>query len=101
MITFSHTLIAGNRLRSCGTCTIDRDSRSRIDILRDDFAPKAHRSLAWPQQTADRLEHSRLAGAVGPDEADHFAFVDVERDALENVAGAVARDHVLENEERL
>ena len=37
-----------------------------------------------PDQPHDRIEAGRLAGAVGPEQADHFAAMDVERHIVEH-----------------
>src|SRR5919198_1413216 len=60
------------------------------------LALKADRSLARPQQAADRSQHRRLTGPVRTDDAGDRAPLDLEVDALEHVSMAIAGDHVAE-----
>src|SRR5215472_6205387 len=67
----------------------------------DGLAPEPHRALVWDEQPRDDLEERRLARAVGADDADDFARLESEINALEDLVGdAVAGDHTLHREER-
>jgi len=59
----------------------------------DDVAP------GRPQQAADGAEQSGLAGAVGTDERDDLAALDVERDVLQRADAAVADHEVGDGQE--
>ena len=51
---------------------------------------EGHRTLAHVQEPENGLHGGRLAGAVGTDDDDDFAFVDANIDAVEDVHPAVA-----------
>ena len=53
------------------------------------------------QQTADRGQHRRLAGPVGPDDAGDAALGHVDGDVLEDVASAVAGVDAAQGQQRL
>ena len=55
------------------------------------FASHPDRTAALLDQAHDRLEHSRLAGAVGPEQRDRLALADVERNVAHDVEAAVTR----------
>ncbi len=48
------------------------------------------------QQSADRFQRRGLAGAIGTDQRDAFALIDLERDAVEHLDLAVSGPNVLD-----
>jgi hypothetical protein len=52
------------------------------------------------EQATQHAQGRRLAGAVRPDETDHFAAVDRERDAAHRLDVAVAHHEVARREQR-
>ena len=62
---------------------------------------KTDRALLRRQDPGDRAQRRRLAGAVGADQRDDLARVDLERDALERLDRAVEGVDVLDLEDRL
>ena len=60
-------------------------------------AEDIHLAVGGMQQTAEDLEGGGFAGAVGAEEADDFAAVDLERDAVDGADEAVlAAEHAAE-----
>ncbi len=96
--TFSQTDISGKRLRSWGTWTIP--SSSRLRGLRPAIGAVAERDRApaRPQQAADGAQHRRLARAVRADQAGDPLGLDLEVEAAQHVAVAVAGDDALEDD---
>ena len=93
MSTFSRTVMFGNSALDCGTwATPLAQDLGRAQAV-EPRAVEPDLALARAQEPADRAQHGRLAGAVGPDDAGDRAAGDLEVDALEHVAAAVARDH--------
>ncbi len=68
---------------------------------RDVLAGEAHRALRWVSRSGDRLEQRRLAGAVGAEQGDDLALVDVEVEPEQDLHGPVGRVEVSHLEERL
>src|SRR5207237_9990976 len=66
----------------------------------DLLAVEDHTALARAEEADDRLERRRLAGAVGPDNADNLARVHLERDILQDVHLAVAGGEPVRDEQR-
>src|SRR2546423_5544005 len=67
----------------------------------DGLAGKQHFAAMGMHQAHDRLERRALADAVTPEQAHDLTAVDVERDAVQDVALAVIGVHVLDRDERL
>ena len=57
--------------------------------LRDVFPLKNHRTLLWGQQAGDRMQDRGLPRAVGPDQGDDFALVDLKGDPFDRLDHAV------------
>ena len=97
MSRLSQTVIAGNRLRSWVTCTMPQAAAGPW---------WSSRLISWPSKvTVPRLGRSRpltvlstvdLPAPFGPMRQVIVPALDVEVDALEDVAGAVAGDDALE-----
>jgi len=73
----------------------DRMRSAAAQIL----AVKEDASRGRADEAADRAQRRRLARAVGTDERDDLAFVDVQRDAGERGDASVPRDQVLDFEQ--
>ncbi len=52
-------------------------------------------------QAADQVQHRRLAGTVGPDDAEDFAALDIERDVTHGVHAAEAETEPFGAEDRV
>src|SRR3546814_17063057 len=59
----------------------------------DVAAVEADRAAAQAEQSEDRLQRRRLAGPVGPDDADDLAPSHGEVDAVQDVGAAIAAHH--------
>ena len=64
-----------------------------VDALEEDAA------LVRRIDAVDDVEQRGLAGAVGPDDGEQLAAVDLEADAVDGHQAAEALGHVLEDEE--
>ena len=69
--------------------------------MRDVVALEADPAVPLMVQPVDRPQRGRLAGAVRTEQRHDLAVVDVDRDPLERVDGAVVGVDVLELENRL
>ena len=74
----------------------EAEHRCRIEA-RDLPVVEADRALARPEETADRPQHRRLAGAVGPDHTGDLRRLRLEIEPAQHVAEAVPRDDALED----
>src|SRR3954453_18667286 len=75
----------------------DRVARQALDVAAVEDDPPGPRR----DDARDGPQRRRLAGAVGADQRDDLALVDLERDALQRLDRAVERVDVLDDEDRV
>ena len=63
--------------------------------------PQADPTGVGPIEAGDQVEERRLAGAVGPDQAEDLAGADLEVDAVERLQAAERLAQPLDDEQRL
>src|SRR5439155_17711888 len=59
-----------------------RDAPGCERLLRDVEARQSGRTAGWPDRRREHADRRRLAGAVGPEQAEHLACPDLEVDRL-------------------
>ena len=94
-ITFSSSVIDGNRARFWNVRAMPRLAMPWAGTASRSRAVEVHRARGRVVDPADDVEHRRLAGAVGPDQAADLALVDREGEPVERDDAAEAHRDVL------
>src|SRR4029077_8758935 len=76
----------------------DALARDRLGGALERLAPELHPPRALDVDVGDRSQNRRLARAVGAEHGDDLPFLDLQRDAAQDLKVAVARIDVLEFE---
>ena len=97
--TTSRTARSKSRSKCCGTSATSRAMSRRLYLAvgtpLTSTSPRGR-----PQQAVDQVDERRLAAAVGPDDADEVAVLELERDPPQHGARVVGEGHVTEGDAR-
>ena len=99
-MTLSSSVMAGRSLTCWKVRAMPAAAMSARQAARDVSAEEADLARARRQRSGDQVEHGALAGAVGTDQADDLAGLDLEADIVDGDQAAEALDGAVDSEQR-